>query len=61
MSFNFMDVAPSEVILEPLKIKSLTIFTICLSTCHEEMELVFFGRTDAKVEIPILWPPHAKS
>ena len=22
---------------------------------------VFFGRTDAKVETPILWPPHAKS
>ena len=22
---------------------------------------VFFGRTDAKAETPILWPPHAKS
>ena len=22
---------------------------------------VFFGRTDAKVKIPVLWPPHAKS
>ena len=22
---------------------------------------VFFGRTDAKAEIPILWPPHATS
>ena len=22
---------------------------------------VFIGRTDAKVETPILWPPHAKS
>ena len=21
---------------------------------------VFFGRTDAKAETPILWPPHAK-
>ena len=21
----------------------------------------FFGRNDAKVETPILWPPHAKS
>ena len=21
----------------------------------------FFGRTDAKAEIPVLWPPHAKS
>ena len=23
--------------------------------------LVFFGKTDAKAETPILWPPHAKS
>ena len=22
---------------------------------------IFIGRTDAKVETPILWPPHAKS
>ena len=22
---------------------------------------VFIGRTDAKGEIPVLWPPHAKS
>jgi len=22
---------------------------------------VLFGRTDAKAETPILWPPHAKS
>ena len=22
---------------------------------------VFFGRTDAEAEIPILWPPHVKS
>ena len=21
---------------------------------------VFFGRTDAKAETPVLWPPHAK-
>ena len=21
---------------------------------------VFFGRTDAKAEIPVLWPPHAR-
>ena len=21
----------------------------------------FFGRTDAKAETPVLWPPHAKS
>ena len=22
---------------------------------------VFFGRTDAKAETPVLWPPHARS
>ena len=22
---------------------------------------VFFGRNDAEAEIPVLWPPHAKS
>ena len=22
---------------------------------------VFFGRTDAKAETPVLWPPHAKN
>ena len=22
---------------------------------------VFFGRTDAKAETPVLWPPHVKS
>ena len=26
-----------------------------------DQSLVFFGRTDAKAEIPVLWPPHAKS
>ena len=25
------------------------------------MSWVFFGRTDAKAETPVLWPPHAKS
>ena len=27
----------------------------------EDRSWVFFGRTDAKAETPILWPPHAKS
>ena len=27
----------------------------------EDLSWVFFGRTDAKAETPILWPPHAKS
>ena len=26
-----------------------------------DQPLVFFGRNDAKAEIPVLWPPHAKS
>ena len=27
----------------------------------KEKSWVFFGRTDAKAETPVLWPPHAKS
>ena len=27
----------------------------------EDKSWVFFGRNDAKAEIPILWPPHTKS
>ena len=27
----------------------------------KEISPGFFGRTDAKAETPILWPPHAKS
>ena len=26
-----------------------------------DLSWVFFGRTDAKAETPVLWPPHAKS
>ena len=26
-----------------------------------DQSLVFFGKTDAKAETPVLWPPHAKS
>ena len=26
-----------------------------------DQSCVFFGRADAKAEIPVLWPPHAKS
>ena len=29
--------------------------------CSNEHQWVFIGRTDAKAETPILWPPHAKS
>ena len=27
----------------------------------KDQSWVFFGRTDAEAETPILWPPHAKS
>ena len=27
----------------------------------EDWSWVFFGRTDAKAETPVLWPPHVKS
>ena len=29
--------------------------------CKGDQSWVFFGRTDAKAETPVLWPPHAKS
>ena len=30
-------------------------------TMHTVQFCVFIGRTDAKAETPILWPPHVKS
>ena len=37
------------------------VFLIC-KTVHSEgdQSWVFFGRTDAKAETPVLWPPHEK-
>ena len=34
-----------------------------IQTVHPkgDQSRVFFGRNDAKAEIPVLWPPHAKS
>ena len=29
--------------------------------CKGNQSWVFFGRNDAKAEIPVLWPPHVKS
>ena len=29
--------------------------------CSKDQSRVFIGRTDAKAETPILWPPHVKS
>ena len=48
--------SPSAVILEPKKIKEI-------QPVHPKGDQfwVFIGRTDAKAEAPILWPPHAKS
>ena len=34
---------------------------IALISHARDQSWVFFGRTDAKAETPILWPPHAKS
>ena len=28
---------------------------------ERDQSWVFFGRTDAKAETPVLWPPHGKS
>ena len=34
-----------------------------IQTVHSKRDQpwVFFGRTDAKAETPVLWPPHVKS
>ena len=37
VSFNFMLQSPSAVILEPKKIKSVTVSIVSLSICHEVM------------------------
>ena len=34
---------------------------IQLVHCEGDQSWVFFGRTDAEAETPILWPPHVKS
>ena len=39
MSFNFMVESPSAVILEPKKIKSVTVAIVSPSLCHEVMGL----------------------
>ena len=39
MSFNFMAESPSAVILEPKKIKPVTVPTFPPSICHEVMGL----------------------
>ena len=39
MSFNFKLQSPSAVILEPKKIKSVTVSTVSSSICFEEMGL----------------------
>ena len=61
----------STVILEPEKIYPVTASTFYPSICHEVKEIQpvhsegdqlwdFFERNDAKVETPVLWPPHAR-
>ena len=36
--------------------------TVCQPVCSKgDQPWNFFGRNDAKAEIPVLWPPHAKS
>ena len=33
----------------------------CKEIHSKDQSWVFIGRTDAKAETPVLWPPHAKS
>ena len=41
----------------------LIVVLICITPVNSkgDQSWVFFGRTDAKAETPIFWPPHAKS
>ena len=67
--------SPSAVILEPKKIKCVTVsivshlFSMKWWDCKEikpvnpkgNQPWIFTGRTDAEAETPILWPPDAKN
>ena len=47
--------------LEKILESSLDCKEIQLVHSEEDQPWDFFGRNDAKAEIPVLWPPHAKS
>ena len=49
------------VVLEKTPESSLDCKEIQLVHSKGDQSWVFIGRTDAEAEIPILWPPHAKS
>ena len=55
-NWYFWTVVPEKTLESPLDCKEI-------QPVHPEgdQSLVFIGRTDAKAETPILWPPHAKS
>ena len=63
----FLDLPPSEV--KVLVTKLCPTLRPSRLDCKEiqpvhskgDRSWVFFGRTDAKAEIPVLWPPHVKS
>ena len=52
----FWTVALEKTLESPLDCKEIQ-----LVYSKRDQSWVFFGRTDAKAETPILWPPHAKS
>ena len=49
------------VVLEKTLESPLDCKEIQLVHSRGDQSWVFFGRTDAKTETPVLWPPHAKS
>ena len=56
MSFNFMDAVTSAVILEPKKIKSVTVSIVSPSICHEVMEsdaMIFVFDGEDSLESPL--------
>ena len=50
-----------ELVLEKTLESPLECKEIQLVHSKGDQSWVFFGRTDAKAETPVLWPSHAKS
>ena len=54
--FSFSNISLEKTLESPLNCKEI-------QPVHPKgvQSWVFIGRTDAKAETPVLWPPHAKS
>ena len=53
--FTYLSVVLEKTLESPLDCKEIQ------PVLSKDQFWVFFGRTDAKAETPVLWPPHEKS